>query len=83
MASQTAPSDFRGISSVADGINHAVPTHKELQSSILWLIQKGFVEKINSKYRLTEKGRNEYEEASKGLTTVFKIWKALEVRVGF
>jgi hypothetical protein len=28
------PADFRDISMVADGINHAIPTHKELQSSL-------------------------------------------------
>jgi hypothetical protein len=45
LASQTEPTDFSGISSVADGINHAVPTQKELQTSIAWLTTNGLVEK--------------------------------------
>lgn len=40
MATNAKSTDIRGISSVADGINHAVPTQKELQTSISWLTKK-------------------------------------------
>jgi len=43
LASQTEPADFDSISTIADGINHAVPTLKELQTSLIWLINNGLV----------------------------------------
>lgn len=57
IASQMQPTDFAGISMIADGLNHAIPTHKEIQSSMLYFIQRGFVEKTGSKYFLTPKGK--------------------------
>jgi hypothetical protein len=39
IASQNEPTDYKSISMVADGINHAVPTQKELKNSITWLIK--------------------------------------------
>ena len=65
IASQTEPADVASISNIADGINHAVPTHKELQTSLTWLIQSGLVVKMGNKYSLTEKGKLDYAEASK------------------
>ena len=46
MASQVEPAKFSDISQIADGINHAVPTHKELQSSIGWLVDNNLIIKI-------------------------------------
>src|SRR5688572_19592633 len=43
IASQTEPADFSSISDIADGINHAIPTHKELQSSLNWMARTGLV----------------------------------------
>jgi hypothetical protein len=37
LCSLTEPVDFKSISQIADGINHAVPTENEMQSSISWL----------------------------------------------
>ena len=36
IASEIHPADFRGISMIGDGINHAVPTHKELLDYLSW-----------------------------------------------
>jgi predicted transcriptional regulator len=47
---------LREITSMADAINHAVPTHKELQISFNWLEQQGLIERMGKKYRLTEFG---------------------------
>lgn len=63
---------------VADGINHAVPTHKELQSSLYWLTNQGLSSRIGNKYELTSKGRLIYEAASINSNSVFKIWEVLE-----
>ena len=50
MASQVEPANFSDISQIADGINHAVPTHKELQSSIAWLVGNNLLLKQANKY---------------------------------
>jgi predicted transcriptional regulator len=55
-ASEQEPANFESISQIADGINHAVPTHKELQTSINWLTSAGMVEKQGKKYKLTNVG---------------------------
>jgi hypothetical protein len=78
MASQSHPADFNSISNIADGINHAVPTHKELQTSLTWLTSNGLVMKIGNKYCLTEKGKADYETASKQASTLLKVWDNTE-----
>jgi len=78
MASQKEPADFNSISNIADGINHAVPTHKELQSSLTWLTGNGLVKKNGSKYSLTDKGRIDYETALRQTSTLLKIWNNIE-----
>jgi hypothetical protein len=78
LASQTSPTNFNGISMVADGINHAVPTHKELQTSISWLTDHGLVDRYAKKYALTSKGKAEYDKASKDKVGLTQIWKSLE-----
>ena len=78
LGSQQAPVDIKGISEIADGINHAVPTQKELKSSIGWLIKNGYVKQENSKYTLTKKGMIDYNFASVNTNILFNIWKNLE-----
>lgn len=41
MASEQEPANFVSISQIADGINHTVPTHKELQTCLGWLKKTG------------------------------------------
>ena len=79
LATNTKPTDISGISSVADGINHAVPTQKELQTSISWLTTKGLIIKQGKNYELTSKGKLEYETASKNTQTIMKIWENIEL----
>jgi predicted transcriptional regulator len=79
MATNTKPTDISGISSVADGINHAVPTQKELQTSISWLTRQGLIIKQGRNYELTSKGKFEYETASKNTETIMKIWENIEL----
>ena len=76
-ASQTGPAKLSGISKVADGINHAVPTHKEMQSSLKWLMENGWVQKDGSGFQLTEKGVGAVSSAREGNTTIFQVWAAL------
>jgi len=65
LATNTKPTDMNGISMVADGINHVVPTHKELQTSFAWLTKQGLIIKQGKSYELTNKGKLKYEAASK------------------
>ena len=81
MASEKAPTNIKGISKIADGINHSVPTHKELQSSFTWLMKNGFVSKIENKYTLTSKGKNEYKIASEETNIIMEIWNILEQKM--
>ncbi len=78
LATNKKPIDMNGISSVADGINHSVPTDKELQTSISWLTKQGLIVNQGKKYELTDKGKLEYETASKLTDNLFEIWKILE-----
>jgi hypothetical protein len=78
LASQTAPASFDGISQIADGINHAIPTQTEMRTSLDRLKNIGLVEKTGKKYVLTEKGKAEYQNASVNSEILFEIWEALE-----
>lgn len=82
LVASTEPSDINGISMVADGINHAVPTQKELQISIAWLTNKGLILKHGNSYELTNKGKVEYEAASNNSNKLLAIWKHLEIKLG-
>lgn len=64
VASQVEPANFNSISEIADGINHAIPTDQELQSSLNWLTRNGLVTKTDRKYTLTEKGKMEFDVLS-------------------
>jgi len=50
IASQTEPADNDSILNIADGINHAIPTHRELQTSFTWLTKNGLVTKTGAKH---------------------------------
>ena len=78
LASQEKPANFEGISMVADGINHSVPTEKEMRNSLTWLINKELISKESKKYHLTQKGIKKYEFATKETNTIMKIWNTLE-----
>ena len=78
LASQVEPANFEGISMVADGINHSVPTEKEMKNSLTWLINKELITKESKKYYLTQKGITQYEFATKETNTIMKIWNNLE-----
>ncbi|MES2617399.1 MAG: hypothetical protein V4613_05945 [Bacteroidota bacterium] len=80
LATNTKPSDINGISLVADGINHAVPTQKELQTSISWLTKRGLIIKQGKSYELTANGKFEYETVSKNTDKLLAIWKNLEIK---
>lgn len=81
MATSTEPTNINGISSVADGINHAIPTQKELQKSLSWLKNQGLIIKQGKKYELSSKGKLEYETASKNIQTIMELWENIEQKL--
>jgi hypothetical protein len=80
LASQSEPVNCAGIESVADGINHAVPTQKEMKTSLAWAVAHNLIQKEGKRYRLTEDGKKLLEGASTG--TTMKTWKNLESKFG-
>lgn len=77
LASQAGPANFAAISQVADGINHAVPTQKELRSSLSWLVSRELVQKRGSGYQITPQGSFVIHSASTGHSTTFQVWESL------
>lgn len=78
LASEQDPASFESISQIADGINHAVPTDKELQKSLTWLTNSGTVEKTGKKYKLTSTGTEAIDKAkSRTTNAVLNIWDEL------
>lgn len=78
VASQVEPANFNSIAEIADGINHAIPTDRELQSSLIWLARNGLVTKTGSNYNLTAKGKMEYETISRETSTYLELWDKLD-----
>ena len=81
LASQKETVDLKGISMIADGINHAVPTEKEMRLSISWLLNNRLIEKIGAKYQLTKNGMIMYNFASLKTNILFEIWRNLERQI--
>ena len=78
LASEQQPANFESISQIADGINHAVPTHKEIQESLRWLIVNELVEKKEKGYQLTIIGAEFIEKAkSQTNSVILNIWDEL------
>lgn len=77
MSCQNEASSVKAITKVADGINHAAPTQKEIQISMKWLINNGLITKIGKKYDLTLTGKNIHMKATDSSNQITKIWASL------
>ncbi|WP_120274807.1 hypothetical protein [Mangrovibacterium diazotrophicum] len=80
-ASQKSPAGRKEISEIADGINHAVPTNRELEESIKWLIQNGIISEANKKFSLSDYGEKLVNNANSKTNIIFEIWKNLETEI--
>ncbi len=78
LASKTKSTDIKGIISIADGINHALPSEKELKTSIDWLTKQDLITRQGKNYELTDMGKTIYGQASIHLNKLMDIWKELE-----
>jgi len=81
ISSEKAPTNFAEISQIADGINHSIPTQKELQESTSWLIDKNLVLKESKKFSLTETGKIIYSKVKNETRILIKMWKAVEIQL--
>jgi hypothetical protein len=68
---------IREIESVADGINHAIPTQKELSNSIKWLQSKCLISKQGKKVILTDEGRSFASEITGKPGSTLKTWNRI------
>jgi hypothetical protein len=67
------PAPLTDIIAMADGINHAIPTHSELQKSFRWLQEHDLVRKDGKRYSLTVAGIALRDRASS--PTIMKTWE--------
>ena len=77
MAAGKAPASLTDISSTADAINHAVPTHQELSGSLSWLAAHGLVESAGRFHSLSPAGHKLLHQARSSNTTVSGVWAHL------
>jgi hypothetical protein len=70
-ASEEAPADYKCLIEAADAINHAIPTNRELQDSIDWLLRNDLILIEESKYALSKTG-SRLLLYSKGKTKTFR-----------
>jgi len=76
-ASQKEPAKLDAIIGTADGINHAIPTQKELRRCLGRLQARGFVLKEGKSYSVTDAGRELAERCRANCKTVFDVLAAL------
>jgi hypothetical protein len=82
MATQLGPAKWAEVSMLADGINHAVPTHREMQAAISFCVDRGLIRKMQSKVELTSAGSELLETCKRGRGTIMEVWASLEVQFG-
>ncbi|MBK1884895.1 hypothetical protein JIN85_20965 [Luteolibacter pohnpeiensis] len=67
--------NIRDIEAVADGINHAVPTSKEMTQSLKWAESKGLITKEGKKFVITRDGQDLIAQVSSRGGSAMKIWE--------
>lgn len=64
----------REIEAVADGINHALPTEKEMRASLEWTESRGLLRRVGRVIQLTDKGRTFASKFTGKPGSVMKTW---------
>lgn len=67
----------RQISEMADGINHAIPTHHEMETSLRWLQERGFVREDGSRFALTDAGAALISRFRNPTRPIMQTWHAV------
>jgi hypothetical protein len=68
------PGTLQNIIAMADAINHAIPTHRELQTSLGWLQARGLVSKQGRCYSVTEIGSQLLSRLRSPNRPMMKTW---------
>jgi hypothetical protein len=66
---------LQDLIAMADAINHAIPTHNELQRSLGWLKNQGLVVKKGRNILLTDRGVELLSRARSGHQTMMQTWE--------
>ena len=77
-ASEKEAASLNEISMIADGINHSIPTQKEMQLSIKWLLNNNLITKTNRKYSLTDKRLKTVNDSRMNEIATLNMWKKLD-----
>jgi hypothetical protein len=75
LASQKSAADRSAISQLADGINHAVPTHEEMETSLSFLTTAGLISVQNGKFSLSITGAAIYKKVFENELPLLSAWK--------
>lgn len=67
----------RQISETADAINHAVPTHHEMETSLRWLQERGFVQEETGRFALTDTGAAFVSRFRSPTRPIMQTWDAV------
>ena len=68
----------RQISEMADYINHAIPTHHEMEVSLRWLQERGLVSGDGSRFALTNAGAAILSRLRSCTRPIMQAWHAVE-----
>jgi len=74
IAASNQPAKRREIEAFADGINHAVPTHKEMAASFAWAESKGLLKRDGKTIQLTNEGRRFASQFTEKTSSAMKTW---------
>lgn len=69
-----SPGTLQDIIAMADGINHAIPSHHELQTSLGWLQARGLVRKDGRRFCTTDSGSQLLARLRRPGQTMMKTW---------
>ena len=71
----------RQISEMADAINHAIPTHQEMETSLRWLQETGLVREDGCRFALTEAGATLHQRHRSPTRPIMAAWNLLSHEV--
>jgi hypothetical protein len=67
----------RAISEMADAIQHAVPTHLEMETSLQWLQERGLVRGDGRRFARTGAGEQLLERFRSPTRPILQTWELL------